>query len=419
MPAVERLLRPLAPYVAHPAPSPSLTIAVRRWPLATVLRRPHRRLDEVLWHPDRRLPPWLRCYLLVDWPVPTTTLPAAPTLFRSGPATVPSCLAVQAVLAAIHHAGPAASEWTPLAQAQPAFYWRKPGGAITVSVPLLWGDAPPGRACAAAWKVARGLDDLDGDVLLVALAHSLVHGRPDGTTWITADAILDERGLRPKSKRAGAARYQAGHRREDRECVAVSMERLGRLWLNLAAVAAVERYGAGGHRCRRDDEGALLIISERLVHGEGEGELPVAWRFRPGPWLAPFLAPPNRQTVDLIPAVLRYDPYHQRWEKRLGRYLTFHLRMDARRARGAPLVRRLGPLLDELCLPMDRRHPERTRTRCETALNRLARDGVIGAWVYTFRSQADLAALPARRWLDLWRGAAIAISAPHRPAHTA
>ena len=144
----------------------------------------------------------------------------------------------------------------------------------------------------------------------------------------------------------------------------------------------------------------------------------MAWCYRPGPWLAPFLVPPNRQTALLAPTVLRYDPYHERWEKRLGRYLTFHLRMDARRAGGAPLVRRLGPLLDELGLPLDRRHPERTRSRCEAALDRLVRDGVIGAWAYTSAARTDLAALPARRWLDQWRAATIAITAPRRQAES-
>jgi hypothetical protein len=86
--------------------------------------------------------------------------------------------------------------------------------------------------------------------------------------------------------------------------------------------------------------------------------------------------------------------------------------MDARRA--APLVRRIGPLLAELNLPVDRRHPERTRARLETALSRLVEDGVIGAWAYTAEAQAVLASLPARRWVEQWQALTVVV----RPAPT-
>lgn len=388
----------------------TLTVAVRRWPLDTPLRRPHLPLDTLRWRPSRPLPDWLRCYLLVELPVPTAAPPTVPSPFRDGPAAIPSCLAVQGAIAAIHSAGSGVQAWVRSDPGRPAFSWRKPGGTVTTSVrPPLWGDNPLDRSPASAWEVARRLNDLDGDVLLIALAHALAHGEPDGTTWITADAILDDRGIRPKTERAGPARYRAGHRREDRARVAACMERLGRLWVDLSAIAVMEPRGGRPRRDRCDDGGALLIIADRLVQGEEEEERPVAWRYRPGPWLAPFLARPNRQTALLARPVLRYDPYHERWEKRLGRYLTFHLRMDAKRA--APLIRRIGLLLDELRLPVDRRHPERTRARLEAALNRLVRDGVIGGWDYTATARAALATLSARQWVDQWRELTIAVTA--------
>jgi hypothetical protein len=381
----------------------TLTVAVRSWPLDTPLRRPSLSLDALLWRSSRPLPNWLRRYILVEVPVPTATPPTIVSPFRDDMASIPSCLAVQGILAAIHGACSPMRTWTHLTPARPAFSWRKPGGTITTSIrPPLWGEHPPGPSSTSAWEVAGCLDDLDGDVLLIVLAHALMSGEPGGMTWITADAILDDRGIRPKTERVGTARYRAGHRHEDRARVAACMERLECLWVDLAAVAVIdEPRGGRPRRDRRDDEGALLIISDRLVQGYGAEERPVAWCFRPGPWLAPFLARPNRQTALLARQVLRYDPYHERWEKRLGRYLTFHLRMDAKRA--VPLIRRIGPLLDELCLPVDRRHPERTRTRLEAALNRLVRDRVIGEWEYTAKARATLAALAARRWVDQWR----------------
>jgi len=134
----------------------------------------------------------------------------------------------------------------------------------------------------------------------------------------------------------------------------------------------------------------------------------VAWRYRPGDWLTPFLERPNRQTVVFPQQALRYDPYRQTWEKRLARYLTFHLRMDAKNAR--PLVRQVGLLLDELHLPCDWQHPERMRLRFEAALTRLVTDRVIGGWRYTDAAKQRLAALPTRGWLVEWQAATIAIT---------
>lgn len=417
-------------YVVHTPPRAPLTVAVRRWPLATPVLRPHLRLDEMLWRPCRRLPTWLQSYLLVELPAPAVTLPAAPSPFRAGLAAVPSCLAVQGVLAGVHHAD-AVGAWGRSGTRSPAFTYRKAGGIITASMRPPWdgtarppldgamhapldGTARPprggreaGAALAALWGAVKDLCDLDGDVLLAVLAHALDRAEPDGTTWITADAILDDRGIRPKTERAGPVRYRAGHRREDRERVAASVERLERLWVQLQDIALLEpRPGARPRRTRLTHEGKLLLVADRLM----QDGLPVAWRYRPGPWLDPFLLRPNRQTALLAQQVLRYDPYHECWEKRLAGYVTFHLRMDAGRA--APLVRRIGPLLDELNLPVDRRHPERTRARFEGALGRLVRDGVIGAWSYTPAAQDTLASLPARRWIDTWRGLTITV----RPA---
>lgn len=395
----------------------TLTAAVRRWPLATATRRPNLHLDELLWQPDHRLPDWLWRYLLVELPVPTATPPATTSPFRDGVATIPSCLAIQGALAAMHHTGSGMHGWARSAFGRPAFLWRKPGGTVTVSIrPSLWVDDPTDRSPASAWEVAHGLDDLHADVLLIALAHVLARAESDGTTWITADAILNDRDLLPKTKRSGTVRYRAGHRHEDRMRVATCMENLGRLWIDLSAVAVMESHGGRLRRSHRDAGGALLVICERLVQGDGLGELTVAWRYRPDPWLAPFLARPNRQTTSLARQVLRYDPYHQRWEKRLARYLTFHLRMNARRGGVAPLVRQIGPLLDELNLPVDRRHPERTRARCEAALDRLARDRVISTWSYTPSARMALAALPARGWLERWRRLTIMVTVPAHPS---
>jgi hypothetical protein len=87
-------------YVVRPPQPRTLTVAVLRWPLAAPTLRPGLRLDELLWRPRRRLPDWLRGYLLVELPLPTSAIPTVPSPFRNGLASIPSCLAVQGVLPA-------------------------------------------------------------------------------------------------------------------------------------------------------------------------------------------------------------------------------------------------------------------------------------------------------------------------------
>src|SRR5215475_11125582 len=55
--------------------------------------------------------------------------------------------------------------------------------------------------------------------------------------------------------------------------------------------------------------------------------------FRPGRVFARFLFGPGRQTALLAIQALRYAPYHQSWEKRLARYLSYQWRCRAQNGR--------------------------------------------------------------------------------------
>jgi len=378
----------------HLSPHRTLILALRHWSWDISSLRPG--LDDgILVRPTHEGPSsWLLVRYavpqLVAAPVPVT-VPSVPSVFWRGPAAIPSCLAVQGVLAAFHHAR-SPQRWTAAQTGLPTFAYRKPAGDAVTSL------RPGGELgrdedrAAQAWRAVRRLDDLDGDVLLVALAQWLDPRRreAEGTTWLTVDTVLNGRGLTPKMHRTGLVRERAGHRDEDRARIAESMGRLDEVWIQLEGMALLTPHS--DRKPTRADyacESKLLAITDRIARDGA----PVAWRYRPGDWLIPFLERPNRQTVLFPQQALRYDPYHQMWEKRLARYLTFHLRMDAKNAR--PLVRQVGLLLDELNLPDDRRHPERMRTRFEAALARLVTDGVIGGWGYTNAAKERLAALPA------------------------
>lgn len=389
----------------------TLTLAMYHWPQAAPRLYAAPTIGDALRRPRAYPIRWLLTPHVVTPapPAPATSVPAVPPVFRNGLAAMPSCLAVQGLLTAIHHAHSTATGWQRADDGQPSFTFAKRAGTIITSLSPASGTLSSGEPVSSLWQATKELTDVDGDVLLAALCQAMVGGSDTmgQSVWLTADAVLDYRGIAPKTHRDGLLRQRAGHRAEDRGHIAASMERLDRLWVRLRGVEVMESRAAGKpRRASHTHESKVLVIAERILH---DG-VPIAWRYAPGAWLAPFLTSPNRQVALLLQQTLRYDPYRHRWEKRLARYLAFHLRMDAKNER--PLVRRIGPLLDELHLPMDRRHPERTRARFEAALHRLARDGVVDGWDYTAQARGVLATLPSRGWIEWWRGTTVSITPP-------
>ena len=130
---------------------------------------------------------------------------------------------------------------------------------------------------------------------------------------------------------------------------------------------------------------------------DSKAPVAIAWRYQFGSWIDPFLKGPNRQIAWLLQQVLGYDPYHETWEKRLARYFTFHMRMNAAGG-GTSIIREVGDLINELSLPVDYRNPEKTKQRLERAMKRLVDDGQIDEWDYL----EDIAQLPPRKWIEIW-----------------
>jgi len=394
---------------------------------------------DVFYRPTTPPPPWVLTTLHLPAPEGTgastpaphvahrPALPAIPQAFHDGMASIPSCLPAQGILAAIHHGADehgTPGDETPMTRRRwqrthdglPYFTWQPKKGAGQIATYLRPEDTTVVTQDVAdlLWQKARGLKDHDGDVLLACLVQAMHHRLEDGTTWISADAVLRYRGIQPIMKHENGQRRRAGQRTEDIAQVAASMANLETLWVQVREINILEaRDGKKPKPARFTHESRVLAITDRITQGEeGSAALPIAWRFKPGTWLEPFLAAPYRQTALMMQKTLEYDPYRQKWEKRLARYATFHLRMNVGGADQAGEGRQIGTLLDELNLPLDTRHPERTKARLHRALDHLVRDGVIGGWDYTKKGKEIAAALPARGWLEDWLTAALWLTPP-------
>ena len=334
---------------------------------------------------------------------------------------VTGALPVQAALAAYSNAQSGGGQWKEDQRQLPTFTYAKGEGTTHVQVrPHDLNAVLDDSTVTALWQQVRQFSDLDGDVFLAMLAQAIATP-PDeqGCVWIKGTQILDYRGIKPKMHQTkGGRKRQAGHRPDDLADISVCIGGMSNTWLEVRQWIGDDETGAPG-RGRKKARKRLFSHESRLVNitdtiyqyeiqfggapglrpsrDDSKAPVAIAWRYQFGSWSDPFMKGPNRQIAWLLQQVLGYDPYHETWEKRLARYFTFHMRMNAAGG-GVSIVREVGSLIGELSLPVDYRNPEKTKQRLERAMNRLVDDGQIDDWAYL----EDIAQLPPRKWIEVW-----------------
>ena len=258
------------------------------------------------------------------------------------------------------------------------------------------------------WEKVRTLDDLTADALLVCLAHWITaEADPSEAVWVSADAILDARGIQRMRRRGESAAWQHGHRREDRLAAGRALAQLDNLWLEIVDVEVVPGNGERQPSRLRAESRALAILDRVSERGADGSEVFLAARVVPGEWARSLWELGLRQTGLLARQALAYDPYRERPERWLARYLALAFRWNASR-RAPHLALRVVTLLENAALDLDPARPQRGRDRLERALDRLHSDGVIGGWRY----EADPGQLPARYWLPRWTAMLVQIEPP-------
>jgi len=318
-------------------------------------------------------------------------------------ALIPSATPVQAVLAAYSNAQSGADRWgasdqipeftyTPFDQPTETTILRLQPAQQTTQVNSL--------VIRSLWNQVNALGEMDSDVFLVALGQTMAAPHDaDGNVWISAPSIADARGVVPITKfdTPDGSPRRAGHRREDLRRVSECLDRMRNTTITTRQ-RVVTTYVSGGRKRKKQElqrlESPLIIVAEFLTTQDvavdqgvirpltQDPPFTIAWHYKMGPWLKPFLEGPNRQLVWLVQRVLKYDPVHDYWKKRLARYFIFNLRITAAGG-GATLEIPVGALLSELSLPIDQRHPfERTRRPLEHALNQLIEENQINEWSY-------------------------------------
>lgn len=260
------------------------------------------------------------------------------------------------------------------------------------------------------WRQREELSDLDADALDAISAIWLSQARtPNDDACADVDQILAMRGLKPKRN---SSNRRGGYMPRQRLDILRALSHIQSLWLTMTELETYVNDGKKNRRVTQTLQSRAFVITDRIgqLYLDGLSMDVQKFIFKPGKVFGHFLFGPGRQTALLSANALRYDPYRQKWEKRLIRYLSWRWRSQARSGRYLqPLrVETLLELVGEDCSAWK---PNRIKERLEKALDTLQHSGDITEWLYD-KERWDEAIVGRKGWLPTWKNALLLIEPP-------
>lgn len=346
------------------------------------------------------------------------SLPETPNIFRKQlRVPIPSAPPVRALLEAYCNAAAGATKWKQSeSHGYLQYQYNHADTTIYVEIrPSLPQQAIVDSITLSQQEVHR-LRDLDTDVFLAALAQFLnAPTDKEGYAWLTASQILEYRSIKPimKQESGGSVIRRAGHRTTDLIDISNCFTHLADTWI----VVQPSHQRSTSKRKKKETilEAPLLQIDKVLPQHSPRNNnssratvtpYQVAWHYCLGPWFHQKVNESKEKIAWLHQQVLHYDLHSKLWEKRIGIYLLLNpLLID----RGKTLLE-IESFFNDLSLPIEQHHPDRTRRRFEQALEKLEEDHLVDGWTFALDNEE----LPLRHWLKTWLSWKVQITlAPH------
>lgn len=180
------------------------------------------------------------------------------------------------------------------------------------------------------WRQVGELDEADADILEGLYAMWIHQARtPQEDAIGSREALLTLRGL--KRKKAGNAR-RGGYSLNQLQDVSKRLGHLINFEVDLGDIEGYESQQGKPKkkRSRLSIKSRAVIISDIMGQRRLDGSIELdMFLFHPGRVIATYLLGPGYTTALLSIRALHYDPYRQRWEKRITRYLSWQWRIRA------------------------------------------------------------------------------------------
>jgi ribosome-binding protein aMBF1 (putative translation factor) len=283
------------------------------------------------------------------------------------------------------------------------------------------------------WRQREELSDLDADALDL-LCHTWLKQvtKPEDSAVAIVDDFLAMRKLKPKQS---GQRRRGGYEPEQRLEMLRALSHIQSLWLNMGTIETYEADNSDNEETdnsgsvesgtntkkntrrkktkavRRTIQSRAFVVTDRLGQLNMDGYMDVEqFVFQPGKLFARFLLGPGQQTALLSIKAVEYDPYRQRWEKRLTRYLSWQWRIQASHGDYTRSYR-VSTLLEAVGVEANQKRPGETRDRLEKALDILQEDNVLAQWHYDSQKwKEEWSGL--RGWVNAWLQATIIVEPP-------
>jgi hypothetical protein len=355
----------------------------------------------------RRLP-GLQAYFAPGEPAGGTVRRGKPALpdVRGGLLSIPN----DKVIVAIREGISSADGWeTNTANGMPARYYdeKEFQGRLEMRPAALESQWLPEVALEQSkrmWQYLGKFDDGMADAFDLLMSIYITQATtPNDSAVCSLDDLLSLRGLQ---KRPGGSGRRGGYSRRQREAVATQLYYLQLIMIDLGNVLT---YIAGKRKPQPTAiQSKLLTISDCYGQRRLDGSIDpncARFIFQPGKAMAAFLLGPGRSTALLSIRALSYNPYKQKWEKRLCRFLAWQWRVRAREGNYfQPFCVRT--LLENGCRESgNKRRESLQKERFEKALDTLCdvndAHRPAATWQYDEASRTDTDGT-SRNWLD-WR----------------
>lgn len=267
------------------------------------------------------------------------------------------------------------------------------------------------------WDHQRGLSDLQADVLMILMHRSWRHG--GGSVYMTIDDLISARGKKKKLDGHGG---RGGHQENIRREHLRSLSSLMHFYARLEAPHPTKRKTVITY------ESPLIVWRGR----EAEYELfndatgrTVAFRYELGEVLATLANDGGYLAMWLPEKLLSLDYEKQILERRIGRYLGWMWRINAKH--GDPvrpfkvrtLLEKTGHSIPDAegnvpegATKINPLYGSRFRERFERALDTLQQIGLLAAWQYDPATWEESEATHRGWFTDKWLPASIVIEMP-------